>query len=190
MRSPKLTEDDYERTVESLRGTRLIEVTYYPLSCGDDDTEVEEWDFGAWHQPTMGVGMLAENGTQYSAVWGHSFDHHGLEVFREPMASLLTMIGQPGGTPAVVVTGHPSWSGLIGVPLVGAEILWSEGDFVPRLPVAVELRAPAATAWLVSGRPAQWPSDGRFYLGTDDVMTVFTHEAATAIGLSRESTED
>ncbi|MET9879170.1 hypothetical protein ABZZ36_31770 [Actinacidiphila glaucinigra] len=189
MRSPELTEDEYERSVESLRGARLVEVTYYPLSCGDDDADIEEWDFGVWHQPTMGVGLLAEDGTQYSAVWGHSFDHYGLEVFRGPMSDHLNMIGQPGGTAAVVVTDHPRWSGLIGVPLVGADILWSEGDSGVRLPVAVELRAPAATAWLVAGRPAQWPPDGRFWLGTDDVMTVFTHEAAVAVGLSPESAE-
>ncbi|MFD3455424.1 hypothetical protein ACFWVC_25030 [Streptomyces sp. NPDC058691] len=189
MPAPELTEDEYERSVESLRGARLVEVTYYPLSCGDDGTEVEEWDFGVWHEPTMGVGLLAENGTRYSAVWGHSFDYYGLEVYREPMSNHLTMIGQPGGTPAVVVTDHPSWSGLIGVPLVGADILWSEGDSGVRLPVAVELRAPAATAWLVSGRSVQWPPDGRFWLGTDDVMTVFTHESAAAVGLSPGSTE-
>ncbi|WP_406465050.1 hypothetical protein OH768_53885 [Streptomyces sp. NBC_01622] len=183
MRSPEFTEDEYARTVESLRGTRLIEVTYYPLSCGDDGAEVEEWDFGVWHQPTMGVGLLAENGTRYSAVWGNSFDCYGLEIFQEPMSSQLTMIGQPGGTPAVAVTDHPSWSGLIGVPLVGADILWSEGDYGLRLPVAVELRAPAATVWLIAGRPAQWPPDGRFCLGTDDVMTVFTHEFAGTVGL-------
>ncbi|MDX5568304.1 hypothetical protein PYK79_40285 [Streptomyces sp. ID05-04B] len=189
MRSPELTVDEYERTVESLRGTRLVGVTYYPLSCGDDGTEVEEWDFGVWHQPTMGVGLIAENGTRYSAVWGNSFDYYGLEIFQEPMSSQLTMIGQPGGTPAVAVTDHPSWSGLIGVPLVGADILWSEGDYGLRLPVAVELRAPAATAWLVAGRPAQWPPDGRFYLGTDDVMTVFTHEFAGTVGLPLEREE-
>lgn len=189
MPSPKLSKDEYERSAESLRGTRLVEVTYYPLSCGDDGKDVEEWDFGSWHQPTMGVGLLAENGTRYSAVWGHSFDYYGLEVFREPISSRLTMIGQPGGTPAVVVTDHPSWSGLIGVPLVGADILWSESDSGLRLPLAVELRAPTATAWLVSGRPAQWPPDGRFWLGTDDVMTVFTHETAAAVGLSPRDTE-
>ncbi|MFE3263585.1 hypothetical protein [Streptomyces sp. NPDC059215] len=104
MWSPELTEDEYERSVESLRGAGLVEVTYYPLSCGDDDADIEERDCGVWHQPTMGVGLLAEDGTQYSAVWGHSFDHYGLEVFRGPMSDHLNMIGQPGGTPAVVVT--------------------------------------------------------------------------------------
>ncbi|MFB7246328.1 hypothetical protein CW362_07640 [Streptomyces populi] len=131
----------------------------------------------------MGVGLVAENGTRYSAVWGHSFDHYGLEIFREPMSSRLTMIGQPGGTPAVEVTGHPSWSRLVGVPLLGADILWSESVDGLRIPVAVELRAPAATAWLVVGRPVEWPPDGRFYLATDDVMAVFTHEFAGAVGL-------
>jgi hypothetical protein len=187
MSSPKLTTDEYEATVESLRGTRLAGVSYYPLSCDDDGTEAEEWDFGAWHQPTMGVELLAEDGTRYSAVWGSNFDCYGLEIFREPMSSQLTMIGQPGGSPEVVVTGHPCWSGLIGVPLVSADTLWSEGDCGFRLPVAIRLRAPAATAWLVVGAPAQHPPNGRFYLGTDDVMAVFTREFAEKLGLPLEN---
>ena len=184
MPTPKLTEDAYRSTAESLVGVRLTEVTYYPLNRGDDGTEVEEWDFGVWHQPTMGVGLLAEDGTQYSAVWGWSFDDHGLELYREPMSSQLRGIGQPGGAAELVVTDHPSWSALVGVPLVGADILWSEGGYGHRLPVAVELRAPEATAWLVAGSAAQWPPEGRFYLGTDDVMTVFSSEFADSIGLT------
>jgi len=183
MPSPNLTAAEYEATVEGLRGTRLAEVRYYPLGgYGDDGTEAEEWDFGAWHQPTMGLELLAENGTRYSAVWGSNFDYYGLEVFPEPMPSQLTMIGQWGGAQEVVVTGHPC-SGLIGVPLVGADILWSEGADRPRLPLAVRLRAPAATAWIVAGAPAQYPPEGKFYLGTDDVMAVFTHELAEKIAL-------
>lgn len=184
-----LAEDEYESTVASLRGTRLTEVTYYPLSCGDEGTEVEDWDFGGWHLPTMGVELRAENGTRYSAVWGQSFDYYGLEIFQASMSSQLGLIGEPGGSPEVGVTGHPCWAGLIGVPLLGADIVWSEGDYGLRLPVAVELRAPSATAWLVAGRPAQWPPDGRFYLGTDDVMVVFTRELAGMIGLPLESEE-
>jgi hypothetical protein len=183
MSPPSLTEDEYESTVASLRGMRLIEVTYYPLSCGDEGVEVEDWDFGDWHQPTMGVELRAENGARYSAVWGQSFDYHGLEIFQAPMSSQLGLIGEPGGSPEVGVTGHPSWAGLIGVPLVGSDIVWSEGDYGVRMPVAVGLRAPCAAAWLVAGRPAQWPPDGRFHLGTDDVMVVFTHELAGVIGL-------
>ncbi|GAB3939954.1 hypothetical protein GCM10029976_057000 [Kribbella albertanoniae] len=183
MSSPKLTEDAFRSTVESLSGVRLAAVRYYPLNISDDGIEVDEWDFGGWHEPTMGVGLLAENGVQYSAVWGWSFDYHGLEVYREPMSSQLSLIGQPGGAAEVDVTEHPSWSALVGVPLLGADILWSEGDYGHRLPIAVELRAPAATAWLVAGRAAQWPADGRFYLGTDDVMAVFSQEFADAVGL-------
>lgn len=178
-----LTEDEYESTVASLRGARLVEVTYYPLSCGAEGTEVEDWDFGGWHLPTMGVELRTEDGTRYSAVWGQSFDYYGLEIFRAPISSELGLIAEPGGPAEVSVTGHPCWAALTGVPLVGAEILWSEGDYGLRMPVALELRVPSATAWLGAGRPAQWPLDGRFLLGTDDVMVVFTQELADAIGL-------
>lgn len=116
-------------------------------------------------------------------MWGSNFDDFGLEIFREPMSDHLTMIGQPGGSPEVVVTGHPCWSGFIGLPLVSADILWSEGDCGARLPVAVRLRAPAATVWLVVGAPAQHPPSGRFHLGTDDVMAAFTPDFAEKLGL-------
>lgn len=185
MPPPSLTEHEYEGTVASLRGRRLVEVTYYPLSRGAEGTEVEDWDFGGWHQPTMGVELRAENDTRYSAGWDQSFDYYGLEILRAPMSSEPGSIGEPGGSPEVDVTGHPRWAGLTGVPLVGADIVWSEGDFGRRMPVAVELRAPRATAWLVAARPAQWPPDGRFHLGTDDVMVVFTRELADVIGLRR-----
>lgn len=183
MSPPSLAEDEYESTVASLRGMRLIEVTYYPLRCGDEGTEVEDWDFGGWHLPTMGVELRAGNGARFSAVWGRSFDYYGLEIFQGPMSSQLGLIGEPGGSPEVAVTEHPCWARLIGVPLVGTDIVWSEGDHGLRMPVAVELRAPCATAWLVAGRPAQWPPDGRFHLGTDDVMVVFTQDLAGVIGL-------
>lgn len=181
-----LTADEYENIVSSLRGARLAEVTYYPLSCGDEGTEVEDWDFGGWHLPTMGVELRAEDGMRYSAVWGRSFDHYGLEIFQSPMSGQLGLIGEPGGSPKVRVTGHPSWAGLIGVPLLGADIVWSEGDYGLRMPLAVRVRAPCATAWLVAGRPAQWPPDGRFHLGTDDVMVVFAQELAEVVGLPGE----
>ena len=174
------------RAIKGLRGTRIAGVTYYPLTCGEDGTEVEEWDFGEWHQPTMGVELLTEDGTRYSAVWGHTFDYHGLEVFKEPMSSQLALIGQPGGSAQVDVTGHPSWAGFIGVPLVGAEIAWSEGAYENRLPVAVALGVADAMVWLVAGSPMQWPPDGRFRLGTNDVMVVFSHVFADLIGLRVE----
>lgn len=185
MPPPSPPEVEYESTVASLSGMCLIGVTCYPLSCGNEGTEVEDWDFGGWHLPTMGVELRAESGTRYSAVWGQSFDYYGPEIVQAPMSSQLGLTGEPGGPPEVGVTGHPCWTGLIGVPLVGADIVWSEGDYGLRMPVAVEFRAPSTTVWLVAGRPAQWPPDGRFHLGTDDVMVVFTRELASAVGLPR-----
>jgi hypothetical protein len=118
-------------------------------------------------------------------VWGHSFDYYGLEIFWEPMSSHLGLIGQPGGSAQVIATGHPAWTGLLNTPLVGADIVWSEGPR-SRLPVAVRLRASTLVAWLVAGRPTHWPPDGRLCLGTDDVMVIFTRELASMIGIPRE----
>jgi hypothetical protein len=183
-----LTEDEYVRTVASLRGRCVMEVSYFPLAWGggggDGDIEVEDWDFGDWHLPTMGVELLVDDGTRYAAVWGHSFDYHGLEIYRGPMSGELGVVGQPGGAPKVPVTEHVAWSGILGAPLTGAEILWSKGAYGRRLPVAVELSTQTSAVWLVAAVPATWPADGHFNLGTDDVMVVFTHALAEAIGLA------
>ncbi|WP_034261911.1 hypothetical protein [Actinospica robiniae] len=181
-----LTEDDYARTVSDLRGRCITGVTYYPLARGDERTEVEDWDFGDWHLPTMGVELLVDSSTRFSAVWGHSFDYHGLEIYPGPVSAHLGMIGQPGGTPQAPVTGHPAWSGIIDTPLVGIEVHWSEGAYGRRLPLAVALSTQTCTTWLVAGAPARWPADGRFHLGTDDAMVVFTRTLAIAIGLTPE----
>jgi hypothetical protein len=167
-----------------LRGACVTAVVYYPLTGGDDGTVVEEWDFGPWHQPTMGVELITDDGSHFSAVWGSSFDHYGLEVFPEPMTHFLTRIGEPAGSAAVTVTDHPRWARLVGATLVSADIAWSEdlGD-TDRLPVAIRLRSSEATVWIAVGRPAVWPPTGDYYLCTDDVMVVFTHECATEVGI-------
>ncbi|GAB1821682.1 hypothetical protein [Herbidospora sp. RD11066] len=169
-----LTAVEYERTAALLRGSRIRSVVYYPLTCGDDGFEVEEWDFGPWHQPTMGVELHTDDAC-FSAVWGDSFDHHDLEVFPEPMAAHLVMIGEQGGPAAVDVTAHPRWSPLIGRRLTGADILWSE-DHVP---LAIRLRSREAVVWIAAGCPADYG------LGTDDVMVVFTAEFAADVGITR-----
>lgn len=183
MPSTPLTEDEYVRTIESLRGRRVVGVAYYPMACGVDGTEIEDWDFGDWHLPTLGVELVVDDGTRYSAVWDQSFDHYGLEVFRASMSSQLGLIGPPDGSPEVLVTGHAAWASLVGAPLTGAEILWSEGDCGRRMPVAVALSTEFSAVWLVAGSPARWPADGQFRLGTDDVMVVFTRALASSIGL-------
>ncbi|MEU8197627.1 hypothetical protein AB0C10_27965 [Microbispora amethystogenes] len=94
--SSALTAVEYESTVALLRGRRIQRVIYYLLMGGEDGCEVEDWDFGPWHQPTMGVELFTDDGARFSAVWGSSFEHYGLELFRLPMTAHLVGIGEPG----------------------------------------------------------------------------------------------
>ncbi|MFF4779285.1 hypothetical protein ACFY05_41360 [Microtetraspora fusca] len=183
MSSP-LTTLEYERTVALLRGRRIERVIYYPLMGGEDGCEVEDWDFGPWHQPTMGVELLTGDGARFSAVWGSSFDHYGLELFPEPMTDHLLGIGEPGGSAQVDVTDHVRWSTLVGGKLTSVDIAWAEGPkHGIRVPDAIRLCSRERAVWIAVGRPADYPPGAAYYLGTDDVMVVFTTEFAAKVGI-------
>ncbi|MGP3916519.1 hypothetical protein [Nonomuraea sp. 10N515B] len=182
--SSLLTAAEYERTAAMLRGRRIHRVVYYPLMVGEDGCDVEEWDFGTWHQPTMGVELSTDDGACFSAVWGSSFDHFGLEVFPEPMTAHLRMIGEPGGSAAVDVTDHPHWSSIAGRKLTRVDIAWSqdpESDL--RTPNAIRLCSREKAVWIAAGSLAEWPPTEVCHLGTDDVMVVFTAEFAAKVGI-------
>jgi hypothetical protein len=167
-----------------LRGRRVRRVVYYPLTGGEDGCEVEDWDFGPWHQPTMGVELFTDDGACFSAVWGNSFDHYGLEVFPEPMTTHLALVGEPYGPALVEVTDHPRWSSLVGRTLTHVGIAWSEdpkGGI--RSPDAIQLCSRERTVWIAAGRPADWPPGETYHLGTDDVMVIFTVECAGKVGI-------
>ncbi|MFF3667553.1 hypothetical protein [Microtetraspora malaysiensis] len=182
--SSSLTAVEYERTVALLRGRRIRRIIYYPLMGGDDGCEVENWDFGLWHQPTMGVELFTDDGARFSAVWGSSFEHYGLEVFPEPMTAHLAGIGEPGGPAQVEVTDHARWSGLVGRKLTSVGIAWSEDpEHNIRVPDAIRLCSRERAVWIAVGRPAAYPPGEAFHLGTDDVMVVFTAEFAAKVGI-------
>ncbi|GAA2292590.1 hypothetical protein GCM10010149_45340 [Nonomuraea roseoviolacea subsp. roseoviolacea] len=185
--SSLLTAVEYERTAAMLRGRRIHRVVYYPLMRGDDGRDVEEWDFGTWHQPTMGVELFTDDGACFSAVWGSSFDHYGLEVFPEPMTAHLRMIGEPGGSAEVDVTDHPRWSSLVGTDLTCVDIAWCqapEGSL--RVPDAIMLRSREKAVWIAAGSPAEWPPTGVYHLGTADVMVLFTAELVAKVGIAAD----
>jgi hypothetical protein len=117
-------------------------------------------------------------------VWGSSFDHYGLEVFPKPMTAHLARIGEPCGPVPVDVTDHPRWSRLVGRKLTCVEIAWSEGpEGNIRVPDAIRLCSRETAVGIAAGRPADWPPDQVYYLGTDDVMVVFTVEFAAKVGI-------
>jgi len=62
MTIPRLTHVQLERVVASQCGLRLVAVAYAVLTGGGDGREVDEWDYGYWHEPTMGVQLKSGPG--------------------------------------------------------------------------------------------------------------------------------
>src|SRR6266568_7396821 len=181
----RLTVDEYQRTAARLVGQTVVAVAYFPLMGGEEGLTVHEWDAGAWHEPTMGVELTTVTGEVYSAVWGHSFDYHGLELFPTPMTEHLRSPGTPGGSARINVTDHAQWADIVGQPVSSADIIWSTEPEAPPTPAAVHLRTAAGQVWIAAGRPATWPPNAKFYLYTDDVLVVFNDVLAEQIGLVR-----
>lgn len=94
---PTLTPNSYERLVVGLRGRTVVAGDYLVLMSGDDVSELDEWDHGLWHEPTMGTELATGHGGSYSAVWGSTFDHYGVELHPAPMNDFLSLVGRPEG---------------------------------------------------------------------------------------------
>jgi hypothetical protein len=179
--SDRLTESEYLRTAERLRGRRLTKVVYFLRAADESTAEPEQWDFDQWHLATRDVGLSTEDGGEFSAVWGISFDEYGIELYPEPMAAHVAAVGEPGGIAPVVVTGHPNWTGLAGKKLDTVEVRWLEEPGEPSLPVALRLGSGSATAWIAAAEPAAGPT--MFQLCSDEVMVGFGAGFVTRLGL-------
>ncbi|MGW0927737.1 hypothetical protein [Streptomyces sp. NPDC002644] len=182
---PFPTPGSYARLVACLRGRTVVSVDYFVLTSGEDGTDPDEWDHGAWHEPTMGVELTVDDGDTYSAVWGSTFDHYGLELYPAPMRDFLSRVDEPGGPARVTVTEHPRWAGIVTAPIEHSRVQWCGQEQRARGPVPAALRLRTATGqvWIAAGRSATYTSDGPFHLGTDDVLVIFDTEVAERAGL-------
>ncbi|MFI5717864.1 hypothetical protein [Nocardia sp. NPDC051750] len=181
--SSEIAAEQLEATVAQLREQHLADVVYYVLSEGDNGELPEEWDFGDWHVPTMGVELITDSGQHYSMIWDHTFTYYALETYPKPMTEILTA-GRPWGSMAVPVSGHPEWVKLIGQEIVTADICWAKDPLgTVREPVAVHLGLRDSAVWIIAGRPADPGAASEFSLGTDDVLVVFTPEMAARAGI-------
>jgi hypothetical protein len=175
----RVSEPSFRETVASLAGQRVSRVLYHGLAIEG----IPEWDFGEWHNPVMGVSLSLEDGTPYSAVWGHSFGMFCLEMAREPMDRFLA-------GPEWEVTTNPRWASLIRHPITNAGIVWKFVDHANRtapVPVAVHLRFPNGEAWIVAALPHRESSPATFSLAADEVIVVFTPALARALELPEPS---
>lgn len=180
-----LTADSYERLVADLRGRKVVAVEYYVLLTGDEGAIPDQWDYVTWHEPTMGIELTTDDGSRYSAVWGHTFDYYGLELYPAPMREFLTNIDQPGGSTRVSATDHPLWAEIISAPIESCRILWCGEDrgAATRMPEAIWLQTATGQAWIAAGRSAAYEPDGSFHLCTDDVLVIFDTNTATRAGM-------
>lgn len=185
-----LTADIYERRVASLRGRSVVAVDYFVLMVGEEGTDVDEWDYGTWHEPTMGVWLTLDSGEVYAATWDSTFDYYGLEL-QVPTNDYLVRVNQPGGLGRISVTNHPLWAGIVSTPIESCRILWCDEEHGARSPIpdAIHLRTAMGQAWIAAGRSADYEPGGSFYLCTDDVFVVFDVDTAARAGL-RGSSED
>jgi hypothetical protein len=175
------TERHAEEVVAELRGQRLAEIVYFPLAI-DDNGRPEDWDFGDWHEPTMGVELTFHSGHRYSAIWNNTFTEYGLEVFPQPMIDFLLM--GPGGSVAVPVSDHPRWAGLVGRKVIAADLCWdSDPGRTIRVPSAVRLGFRGTAVWIAAGCSVDAGPATSFRLGTDDVVVAFSPEMSSRIGI-------
>ncbi len=152
---------------------------YYTFSAIEDAALAEEWDFGDWHEPTMGVELITSAGRRYSAIWNDTFNDFGIEIFPKPMDEFL------GGTVvAVPVSDHHRWTGLIGKKIIAADICWRHyPDTAIPTPLAIRLGFRKGVVWIAAGISHNQGSSTNFQLGSDDVMVVFTQEMSSQIGI-------
>ncbi|WP_028803757.1 hypothetical protein [Streptomyces sp. 142MFCol3.1] len=183
--APLLTSDSYGRLVAGLRGRTIVAVDYFVLMVGDEGTDPDEWDYGAWHEPTMGVELTTDDGGTYSAVWGSTFDYYGVELYSAPMGDFLSRIGLPGGAARVAVAEHPLWAGVVSAPIESCHIQWRGEEHGAPVPEAIHVRTATGKVWIAAGRSATYKPDGPgpFYLCTDDVLVIFDTKVAERAGL-------
>ncbi|MEV0272296.1 hypothetical protein AB0H43_26265 [Hamadaea sp. NPDC050747] len=173
-----------DQTAGMLIGRRIREVVYYGLEIED---QVGAWDFGDWHMPVMGVELLLDDGSPYSAVWDCMFGYFGLELYASPMTDHVTVV-QPkvGGSNQWPVTEHPRWAPLLADPVTKARLVWAEGfadrqgsDGPITAPLALRLDFPRGTVRIIA---AMEHAKGRWWLGADEVIVAFSREFTSSIG--------
>ena len=185
MTAYRLTHAQLERIVASLRGLRITQIDYALLTGGPDGNDILEWDYGAFHEPTMGLQLTSDIGAAFTVTWGSSFGYYSMETHDRTITDLLARIGEPGGPTILAVGHHPRWRHLLGREITNTEAAWI--DWVSGDPTICWIRLEFAPAdesehepesiWIVSGR---WNQD-RFHLGSDDVTVIFDRaEAARA----------
>jgi hypothetical protein len=180
--------DEQRKALECLRLLRIRRVVYYGLRYEGEVT----WDFGGWHDPEMGVEFLLDDGSSVSATWGQELAHFELTLATKPMGNFLRGVGESDGPRVWVVTHHASWAALLERPVVESRLLVdteqrfaSNIDETARLtvPLAFELAFATGSVWIATAEPTEWPPQGTFRLGHNELIVVFLREIADRAGI-------
>lgn len=170
---------DNEQAAAHLSGQVLVRVRYFLLTL-DDEGHLWDWDFGAWHQPTMGVELTTEHGDTFSATWGQYDWGYGVDLFHDPMSAHLITEAADNWTD---VSNAHAWSGLLGTP-IQASFLWNDyGTGQAPCPEALMLNADHASAWIIAADWNRQRGKTTIQLGTDDLLVVFDSKLVNALGL-------
>jgi hypothetical protein len=145
--TPRQTTEQNERTAAQLTG-QLIESVRYFLLWVSDDQAPWQWDFGVWHQPTMGVELVTERGDTFSLIWSQCDEWgFGVDLFDVPMAVHLI---DEAAESWVDVSDHLAWAKVVGHS-VAVDFLWNDcGTGRPPCAEAVKLATDAGALWIIT----------------------------------------
>ena len=161
----------------ALVGRRITGVAYYGLSA----ERSVAWDYDTWHRPVMGVELVIDDGTRYSAVWDTPFGHFSLQLSASPMSAHLALAAEGGNCTRWTVQDHRRWAPLLASPVVESRLIWSADltDSGKTAPAALHLGFPSGSAWII----AAMENGDSWWLGADEVVVAFTRDMAARIGV-------
>lgn len=178
--TPRQTTEQNEAIASMLGGQAIRTVRYFVL-WSSNDQEPSQWDFGPWHQPTMGVELVTEKGESFSLIWSQSDEWgFGVDLFDRPMADHLI---PEAANSWVDVSDHPAWRQIVGSP-IEVHISWNDyGTERPPCAEAVRLATSSGAAWIITAGSERQQSMLVFQLGIDELMVIFDDKFVEALGL-------
>jgi hypothetical protein len=169
-----------EAVASALATRELTGVSYFPMALASENEPVE-WDFGVWHQPTMGVELTTAEGSVYSLIWNQYGDWgFGVDLYDLPAAKHLI---DGADAPVVEVSDHPAWAPMLGRP-IAVSLCWNDyGTGLPPCPEAIQFATEQTSLWTLAADWSRTQGRTSIQLGMDDLMVVFDKRFVEAIGL-------
>lgn len=196
MTSPADARAHLERNVESLSGRRIHAVDYWDLH--NFAPEQSRWDYGDWHHAVMGVQLTTDLGP-VTVTWEGTFYQYGVAAHLESIDRHV-LLG-PEGAERIGPDGPGVWARLLDGPITAATLWWdtvhlpaarrSNGEVTSPArsvdwPTSLRVDTAGGPVWFVAAMP-MWPDMGRFFVGGDEIMVVFSADRMRALGFDDPS---